>query len=112
MIAALLPDEIPKANYHKFLKLKAQDTALPGSLAEQLHKKYEETRDQIVSKLPKKLQKLAKEGMDLAVEKGVSYAADQALKAAGLPSDVEEGMKKVVDDYLKQVVEGESKEDK
>ena len=102
-IAGQLPDTIPIENYKKFLKLTAKDTALPGSTTDQIRKKYEEARDRIVAKLPEKVRGLAKKGMDLAVEKGLPYVADAALKGAGVSSDVEGEMKKAVEDYAKKI---------
>ena len=102
-IAGQLPDTIPIANYNKFLKLTAKDTILPGSTTDQLHKKYEETRDKIVAKLPEKVRDLARKGMDMAIEKGIPYAVDAALKGAGINSDAEGEMKKVVEDYTKKM---------
>ena len=110
-IAGQLPDTIPIENYNRFLKLRAVDTALPGSTTDQIRKKYEETRDGIVSKISKKfgdkIGKLAKKAMDAAVEKGVSYVADKALEEAGVNSDE---MKKAVDDYIKKVTGGKDDE--
>src|SRR5262249_20089403 len=103
-IAGQLPDTIPIENYNRFLKLKATDTVLPGSLTDQIRKKYEESRDAIVAKISKKfgdkIGSLAKKGMDAAVEKGVSYVADKALEEAGVDSSE---MKKAVDDYIKKI---------
>ena len=107
-IAVQLPDTIPGANYLAFLKLKPVDIAEAGSITDQLHKKYEEERDAIIRKLPKEIQGLAKKAMDAAVEKGVIFVADQALKAGGVNSKIEGEMKKAVEDYVKKVTGGDS----
>ena len=108
-IAQLLPDEIPRANFDNFLKLKATDTLLPpDTIVGQLHKKYAETRDAIAAKLPKKIQKYAKSAMDMVVEKGAAYVLDKGLDELDIPSDLKDGVKKVVEDYVKQIAEGKS----
>jgi hypothetical protein len=112
-IAQQLPDTIPGANYRKFLKLVPKDTPVgPGTITDQIRRKYEEERDKIISKLPEKVRKLAKKGMDAAIEHGLPYAADAAMKAAGVPSDVEDAMKKVVEDFAKKVTGDKDKENK
>jgi hypothetical protein len=72
-----------------------------------LHKKYEEARDRIVAKLPEKVRGLAKKAMDAAVEKGVSFVADAALKGAGINDEAEGEMKQAVEDYIKKVTGGD-----
>jgi len=112
-IAQQLPDTIPGANYRKFLKLVPKDTPVgPGTITDQIRRKYEEERDRIISKLPEKVRKLAKKGMDAAIEHGLPYAADAAMKAAGVPSDVEEAMKKVVEDFAKKITSDKDSEKK
>ncbi len=105
-IAGQLPDTIPIENFNRFLKLKPTDTVLPGSTTDQIRKKYEEKRDSIAAKITQKFGetagKLAKKAMDAAVEKGVGFVADQALKGAGVPADAQDEMKKAVDDYVKK----------
>jgi hypothetical protein len=107
-IARQLPDSIPIANYNNFLKLKPTDTSLPGSITDQLRKKYEEKRDEIVARLPEKVRKIAREAMDLAIEKGVTYVVDAALKGAGINSDAEGEMKQAVQNYLKKITGDDS----
>jgi outer membrane protein OmpA-like peptidoglycan-associated protein len=102
-MAQRLPDEIPKENFEKFLKMTPTETELPGSVTDQIRKKYEEKRDGIVNKLPKKLQGIAKKGMDAAISKGIPYVLDQALKETDLPEGVEDAMKKIVEDYTKEI---------
>ena len=46
----------------------------------------------------------------MAVEKGVPYVADAALKGAGVGSDVEGEMKKAVEDYAKKITGDKSGE--
>jgi hypothetical protein len=96
--------------------LKAVDTPSAGSTTDQLRRKYEETRDKIVAKVSKefgdKVGELAKKGMDLAVEKGVPYVADQALKGAGVSPEVQGQMSKAVEDYLGQITSDKSGEGK
>ena len=41
--------------------------------------------------------------MDAAIEKGIPFVADQALKALGVDSKIEGEMKKAVEDYAKKI---------
>jgi outer membrane protein OmpA-like peptidoglycan-associated protein len=106
-IAGQLPDAIPRKNFDEFLKLKPREVPDAGSTTDQLRRKYEEKREEIVRKLPKAAQGPARKAMDAAVEKGVPFVADKALKGLGIDSTVEGEMKKAVEDYAKKVTGGD-----
>ena len=103
-IAANLPDRIPAANFSAFLKMKPVEETKPGSVTDQLHRKYEEERDKLVKKLPKSIQEAAKKAIDAAVEKGIPFVADEVL--GGLPSGVKDEAQKFVDEYTKRITGG------
>ncbi len=111
-IAACLPDEIPGANFEKLQKMKPKETELsPDTITGQLHKKYAETRDAIASKLPKRIQKYAKSAMDMVIQKGAAYVLEKGLDELDIPSDLKDGVKKVVEDFVKKSTEGKSESD-
>ncbi|HXZ15883.1 MAG TPA: OmpA family protein [Roseiarcus sp.] len=103
-IASDLPERIPAANFTAFLKMKPIEERKPGSVTDQLHRKYEEERDKLVKKLPKSLQDAAKKAIDAAVEKGIPFLAEQVL--GGLPSSVKDEAQKFVDEYTKKITGG------
>ncbi|HVY16086.1 MAG TPA: OmpA family protein [Rhodopila sp.] len=111
-IAANLPDFIPRANYEKFLRLKAIEAPKEGSITDDARKKYQEERDKVINKLPKKIQDYGRKAMDAAFEHGTTFVADELMQAAGVNSTLEGEMKDVVDKWTEKVTgsnDGDSK---
>jgi hypothetical protein len=81
------------------------------TLTDQVQKKYKEWRDDIAGKLPEKVRKYAKDGMDMVVEKGLPYVLKEGIKKLGVPSDLEGEVKKAVEDYAKKITDDKSKAD-
>jgi hypothetical protein len=105
-MAEALPLNVPAGNVANFRKLKPVEVAGAGSITDQIHRKYEEERDRLIHRLPESIQGAAKKAIDMAIEKGVPFAADQIFPGLGAGSGLRDTTKQFVDEWSKKITGG------